>query len=131
GAMGVVWRARDMRDGTTVAVKLLAPASTKEIRDRFFREARLLAALNHASIVRYVDSGPAGEGEVDFLAMEWLAGEDLGARLLASISPRESLRILSTAAEALGAAHDRGVVHRDVKPSNVFSLHDGPSRMTD
>jgi eukaryotic-like serine/threonine-protein kinase len=126
GGMGTVWRARDKKGGA-VALKVLKAASG-EGADRFAREIRVLAQLRHPGIVRYVADGRvAGRSGADemYLAMEWLEGESLSARLgRAGLTAGEAVGLARRVAEALGAAHERGIVHRDVKPSNLF-LPDG------
>ncbi len=84
GGMGAVYRARDLQTGERVALKLLRHDA--QHRERFLREARLLAGMQHPGIVRYVDSGETPEG-APFLAMEWLEGETLDARLARASSP--------------------------------------------
>jgi hypothetical protein len=119
GAMGAVYKARDRVTGELVAVKVLRVAHP-DAAMRFAREAELLASLDHPAIVRSVATGATPRGE-PFLAMEWLEGEDLSARLARErLSISEALTVATRVAEALGAAHARGVVHRDVKPSNLF-----------
>ena len=119
GGMGEVWRARDAHDGREVAVKLQRDEGGP-MGARFLREARILAALHHPAIVRYVAHGRAPE-ELVYLAMEWLEGEDLGRRLLrGGLEPSEALALGRRIAGALGTLHVTGVVHRDVKPGNVF-----------
>jgi tetratricopeptide (TPR) repeat protein len=117
GGMGVVYRAKDRHTGGSVAVKLM-PAGERS--ERFQREARALAELNHPGIVRYVAHGRTPDLE-PFLAMEWLEGESLSDRLKrAGLSMRESVALTHRVAEALSAAHRRGILHRDLKPSNLF-----------
>jgi tetratricopeptide (TPR) repeat protein len=119
GGMGVVYRARDLRDGGFVALKLLALGGDAAY-ERFRREARVLAALRHPGIVRHVDDGrtPAGE---PYLAMEWLDGEPLHERMKRDPVPmRDAVAIVRRVAEALAVAHTAGVVHRDLKPANLF-----------
>jgi predicted Ser/Thr protein kinase len=119
GGMGAVYRALDRTTGEAVAVKVLRDAEP-ETRERFAREARTLAALSHPGIVRYVSQGLTDEGE-PFLVMEWVEGEELGRRLKrGNLSPGESVRLVGALAEALGAAHRCGVIHRDLKPTNVL-----------
>jgi hypothetical protein len=87
---------------------------------RFEREAELLASFAHPGIVRYVSHGLGATGE-RYLAMEWLEGVDLAAALYErGLSTADGVRLVARVAEALGHAHERGVVHRDVKPSNLF-----------
>src|SRR5579871_1187809 len=118
GGMGTVYRASDRASsGAPVALKILAGEQNAE---RFGREARLLAELRHPGIVRYIDHGRTTDGK-EYLAMEWLDGEDLGKRLgRTGLTAAESVALAVRVAEALGAAHARGIVHRDVKPSNLF-----------
>src|SRR5262245_13609750 len=116
--MGVVFRALDRHTGGAVALKTL---HTRDVQaERFAREARLLAELKHPGIVGYVAHGVTPDG-APYLAMEWLDGEDLGHRLShAPLSIAETVRLARQAGEALAAAHARGVVHRDIKPTNLF-----------
>src|SRR5580704_8522882 len=123
--MGSVHRARDEATGAAVALKVLrgAAAAGDEER-RFAREAATLAELDHPGIVRYVAHGGAAEGDA-YLAMEWIEGETLSARLARGpLSVDDTLALGFRMATALGAAHARGVVHRDLKPGNVM-LPDG------
>jgi predicted Ser/Thr protein kinase/tetratricopeptide (TPR) repeat protein len=121
GGMGVVFRATDERDGRPVAIKLLEHA-TVDLRTRFGREVRILRALAHPQIVRYFDDGVTPEGS-PFLVMEWLDGRDLAEHMQAGPLPvADALRIAVAAARGLAAAHDAGILHRDVKPANLFLL---------
>src|SRR5688500_2877836 len=121
--MGVVYRARDRTNGAPVAVKMLQSEQSFS-EERFLREAQVLADLSHPAIVAYVASGMA-ELHRPYIAMEWLEGQTLWKRLEEELhGVRETLIVGMRIAEALGAAHAVGVVHRDVKPSNVF-LVDG------
>ena len=121
GGMGVVFRALDNVSGTPAAIKLVV-GSASEL-DRFAREVALLAQLDHPRVVRYLGHGEAGEAR--YLAMEWLEGEDLAHRLTRGPLPlADALAVLRGVAEALVAVHAHGVVHRDIKPGNVF-LHAG------
>src|SRR4051794_8440706 len=119
GGMGDVYRARDRTTGAIVAVKLLSRGPS-HVR-RFEREAGVLSRIDHPGVVRYVAHGETGNGK-HYLAMEWLAGEDLSDRLGAegSLGIADTLTIAKQAAEALAVAHRAGVVHRDLKPANLF-----------
>jgi tetratricopeptide (TPR) repeat protein len=119
GGMGSVFCARDRTSGERVAVKVLRSGSI-DGPERFARETRVLAALRHPHIVRYVADGRTAAGE-HWLAMEWLEGEALHQRLRrAPLSTTESVELVRRVAEAVGVAHARGIVHRDIKPSNLF-----------
>jgi hypothetical protein len=121
GAMGIVYRARDLTTGDAVAVKVLTGGRTAT--ERFLREIDIVALLHHPRIVRYVAHGVAPDG-APFLAMEWLEGETLEDRLArSSVSVIESIDVARAIAEALVAAHAIGIVHRDLKPANVVLLH--------
>src|SRR5512134_2605993 len=118
GGMSAVYRAVDVRTGKLVAVKLLGKRSP-ESAEVLQEEARALATVAHPGIVRYVDHGVAPEGA--FLAMEWIDGEDLEARLArGSLDVAETLTLAIRVSEALAVAHAAGLVHRDIKPSNLL-----------
>src|SRR5262249_47606882 len=126
GGMGEVYRARDTRLGREVAVKVLPEhlATDAEALARFAREARAIAALNHPHICALHDIGR--QDDVDYIVMEILEGETLARRLeRGPLRLEEVLRYAIEIAEALGAAHAQGVVHRDLKPGNVMLTRGG------
>ncbi len=123
GGMGVVFTARDERLKRQVAVKVLPPelAFREEIRLRFVREAETAARLSHPHIVPIHSVGESPDGLVYFV-MAYVDGESLGAKLKrrGRLPPDESRRIMQETADALGAAHAFGIIHRDVKPDNIL-----------
>jgi len=123
GGMGVVFNARDERLKRQVAVKVLPPelAFREEIRLRFLREAETAARLSHPHIVPIHSVGEGPDGLVYFV-MAYVDGESLGAKLKrrGRLPPDESRRIMQETADALGAAHAFGIIHRDVKPDNIL-----------
>jgi serine/threonine protein kinase len=124
GGMGEVWRARDIRLGRIVAVKLLRPefADSPEFRDRLRLEGRHAALLSHPGVVAVHDFDDGSDGGVPFLVMEYVPGPSLAAVLSVqgTLSPGRVLGLIVQAAEALACAHGAGIVHRDVKPGNVL-----------
>src|SRR5438270_380985 len=123
GGMGVVFNARDERLKRQVAVKVLPPelAFREEIRLRFVREAETAARLSHPRIVPIHSVGESPDGLVYFV-MAYVDGESLGAKLKrrGRLPPDEARRIMQETADALGAAHAFGIIHRDVKPDNIL-----------
>lgn len=129
GAMGIVYRAHDQVSGQLVALKVIAlPGMDAGEEARFKREGRMLAGLNHPGIVRVVAFGQLDEGQ-PYVAMEWLEGEDIAQRQRRAPLPLlDCLRSAAEIADALGAAHRAGIVHRDVKPSNVILVGSAPGQ---
>ena len=121
GAVGIVYRAYDHVSGQSVALKVIASDGVDAGEEaRFRREGRVLAGLHHPGIVRVVAFGQLEERR-PYVAMEWLEGENLAKRQeRAPLSVVSSLRVGADICDALGAAHSAGIVHRDVKPSNVI-----------
>lgn len=121
GATGTVYRATDTHDGRTVAVKLLAPALVADpiFIERFRRERKALGALRHPHVVDVYDADI--EGDRAWLVMELLDGETLAARLTRErLTPAEALDVCAQTASALASMHEAGMIHRDVKPANLF-----------
>ena len=121
GGMGEVWRAEDTRLQRLVAIKILSEriANDPEWKARFLREARTIAQLNHPNIATIYSI----EQEADklFIAMELVEGESLAAVLgRGALQPSEAVKIIKQVAEALAEAHDKGIVHRDIKPDNIL-----------
>src|SRR5260221_11567549 len=118
--MSAVFRARDLRLGGVVAIKVLYGRAEAEHKERLHREARILEKLSHPGIVRYVAHGETDE-EKPFLVMEWIVGETLGQRLSRTgLTMGESVRLVTLLAETLAVAHSKGIIHRDIKPGNVI-----------
>jgi YVTN family beta-propeller protein len=122
GGMGVVYRAEDVRLQRKVALKLLPPelSGNESFRERFLRESRLAASLDHQNIVPIYDAGETGD--VLYIAMRYVDGTDLKTLLRqeGQLEPARALSIVGQVASALDAAHARGLVHRDVKPANIL-----------
>jgi Tol biopolymer transport system component len=134
GGMGDVYKARDTRLDRAVAIKVLPPewADSPEMKQRFDREAHLIASLNHPNICKLHDVGSVPAHEVGltpttFLVMEHLDGETLAERLTRGPVPvDDALRIGIAIGDALDKAHRQGVVHRDLKPANIMLTESGP-----
>jgi len=132
GGMGAVYRAHDTVLGRDVALKFVTEAQQPDLEhgDRLRREARALAALNHPNILTIHEIGDA-DG-VPFLVLEWIVGHALSDPAFAGPMPvAEFARMALPIAEALGAAHAHGIVHRDVKPGNVLVSDDGRVKLAD
>jgi serine/threonine protein kinase/Tol biopolymer transport system component len=132
GGMGVVYRARDEKLQREIAIKMVSKdvLATEEARRHFRKEALALAKLNHAHIAAVYDVGE--QDGADFLVMELVQGQSLAAKLLAGALPvNEGTAIARQVAEALGEAHERGVIHRDLKPANVMITPKGGVKVLD
>jgi hypothetical protein len=133
GGMGAVWVADDAVLGRQVAVKVLGEALAGDglAAERLRREARAAARLGHPGVARVLDLGE--DGGRPYLVMELLRGESLAGRLAraGALPPAEAARAVAAAADALEAAHRAGIVHRDVKPGNVFLTRDGEVKLLD
>ncbi len=128
GAMGAVYEARNAQTRQRVAIKVLHPdvAEDEVAVERFNREYETAAMFDHPNIVKVIDFGETPDGS-RFLTMEYLVGQELGALLRGSgaLPPARILRVLAQVAQALDYAHSFGVIHRDLKPDNIF-LCEGP-----
>ncbi|ETD34381.1 protein kinase, partial [Williamsia sp. D3] len=138
GGMGQVWETMDTRLDRRVAVKVLKAefSDDPEFLERFRTEARTTAQLNHPGIANVFDYGEAqdpGAGSVAYLVMELVNGEPLNAVLsrVGRLSLNNSLDMLEQTGRALKAAHDAGLVHRDVKPGNILITPTGRVKITD
>ncbi|HEX9717066.1 MAG TPA: protein kinase, partial [Actinomycetota bacterium] len=133
GGMARVHRGEDLVLGRTVAVKILASPYDRDERfvARFRREARAAARLAHPNIVAVFDTG--SDGDTHYIVMEHVEGRTLHDAILleAPMAPRRVAEIADAMAAALAAAHEAGIVHRDVKPANVMLTPEGKVKMMD
>src|SRR5262249_37666375 len=132
GGMGEVYRARDLRLGREIALKLLPARFTQneERLRRFEHEARAASALNHPNLVTIYDIGLVDD--LHYIAMEFVAGETLRQHIDRSPMPvQQALDICGQVASALAIAHDAGIVHRDIKPENIMFRRDGYVKVLD
>ena len=132
GGMGEVYAARDTRLNRIVAIKVLPIhlSGKPGVQDRFDREARAIASLNHPNICQVHDVG--SQDGISYLVMERLEGEPLADRLQRGRLPLDQvLRFGMEVADALDAAHDRGIIHRDLKPGNIFVTAHGECKVLD
>jgi YVTN family beta-propeller protein len=129
GGMGVVYRATDLSLERTVALKLIAPELTTnpDFRERFKRESRLAASIEHPNVIPVYAAGESEE--LLYLTMRFIPGTDLRALIEqeGALEPSRAARIVAQVASALAAAHRRGLIHRDVKPANVLIEKQGSS----
>src|SRR6202165_1744527 len=117
GGMGEGYRARDTRLGREVAIKI----SHEEFTERFTREARSIAALNHTNICHLYDVGP------NYLVMEFVDGETLSG----PVELDEAMRIVGQLIDGIEAAHDKNIIHRDLKPANIKMTPEGVVKILD
>jgi hypothetical protein len=138
GAMGVVYRASDPALDRHVAIKVISvrsggpvPVTAEELEARFLREARVAARISHPGVVTVFDAGR--EGDALYLVMELVEGESLAEKLARREFPSaaEALEMAAQVADALGAAHALGVVHRDIKPGNIMVTRSGRLKVAD
>jgi serine/threonine-protein kinase len=138
GFSSVVYEAFDLVRQRTVALKVLTffqnldPSRKQDLSERFAREARAISALSHPGIVAIYEVGSAHDGR-EFIAMEYLSGASLRDRLQREtrLQTAEAVEIALQVADALQFAHEHGIIHRDVKPDNVFLLPDGRVKLMD
>jgi len=132
GGMGAVYKARQLGLERTVALKIIRPeaADDQAFADRFTREARAMAQLNHPNIVAVYDFGMAGD--LYYLAMEYVEGTNLRQVIRkGDLEPRQALAMVGQICDALQYAHDEGVVHRDIKPENILIDKKGRVKIAD
>jgi serine/threonine protein kinase len=131
GGMAEVYLAEQVSLGRSVAIKVLdTHAADHEFAERFMHEARLVASLNHSSVITIFDFGPLEGGKL-FLSMEYLPNGDLEQRMKKGISEEEALKILHELAKTLQFVHSKGIIHRDIKPANILLREDGTLVLTD
>ncbi|NNE47971.1 MAG: protein kinase, partial [Rhodothermales bacterium] len=137
GGMGIVYKAEDTKLDRTVALKLLPPhaLASEDDRARFYREARAAAALNHPNIAHVYEideSDVEGEAKRPFIAMEYIDGESLAERVAKGPLPlQDAISIATQVADGLKAAHEKNIVHRDVKSGNIMLTSAGVPKILD
>jgi serine/threonine protein kinase len=131
GGMGVVYQARDLKLGRTVAVKVIRSwLSSPDAAARLLKEAQAAARLQHPNIVQVFEIG--GEAEQTYLVLEYVDGAGLDATLATATLPVDAAcRLLHKLAAAIGYAHQQGIVHRDLKPGNILLDRYGEPKITD
>src|SRR5829696_6487947 len=129
GGMGAVYLAEDLHLARRVAIKFLT-STDHHYRARFIREARAVSALSHPNIAMVHDYGETANNQ-PFIVMEYVKGKSLSDLLDGGLTLRRSVEIVSAIAEALGEAHQQGIVHRDIKPSNVLVNERGQVKVLD
>ena len=131
GGMGEVYLAQDTRLDRTVALKILPPelAQDPERMRRFVQEAKAASALNHPNVAHVYEIGEAGG--IHFIAMEYVEGQPLKAKLGRPLEACEILDIGTQVADALDEAHSKGVTHRDIKPANIMLTPRGQAKVLD
>ena len=132
GGMGVVYRATQLGLTRTVALKLVTPALARDasFRERFRREWMIAASIDHPNVIPVYEAGEA-DGAL-YLAMRWVEGTDLRDQISRGpLEPARAVRLVSQVASALDAAHERGLIHRDVKPANILIAEEDHVYLTD
>lgn len=135
GGMGQIWQATDTVLDRLVAVKLLHPTRVDDTRftERFRHEALTMAAFRHPGVADVYDYGETADGELAYIVMAYVDGQPLDQRIAEEgrLAPPVTMSIIGQAADALHAAHEAGIVHRDVKPSNLMVRPDGTVVLVD
>ena len=133
GGMGTVYRALDRRTSKPVAIKILKAKRSENptLHQRLAREFKAASELEHPNIVRAISFET--DGELSYLVSELVEGDSLGDRLdkHCRLSEADAVRIITQIAQALHYAHQKQIIHRDVKPDNILLLHDGRAKLTD
>ena len=133
GAMGVVYLAEDAELARNVAIKVISLTGGEEERDaqeaRFRQEARAAGGVSHPSIITIYDVGR--EGDIAFIAMELVEGQELRELIREGLTASRAVELAALVADGLAYAHERGVIHRDVKPGNIMVLGDGRVKVMD
>ncbi len=132
GSLGTVYQAHDRKKNRPVAIKALRYFAGEHLEDRVLNEAEAAVHLTHPNIVKVLEVGRSKDGP--YLVMEWLRGESLASRLKkgsGTLPLKQALQVATEVARALAHAHKHGVIHRDLRPSNVFLCDDGTAKLLD